>query len=115
MNIRMFLPVFVALVLSFTGCDSSSSNTSASPGTFKVFVSNNNANERAQMEVTENTTFAEVKTFATTELNLAGQDFELKVAGKTPAPTDKLSDHGINTPAQPVNMPVGNILVKIKN
>ena len=113
MKFRILIPVFVALVFFLAGCDSASVPTP--PGSFTVFLSNNSANERVTMVVDEDTTFADIKTFASTELNLAGQDFELQVAGKTPAPTEKLADHGIAMPDPPVAMPVGNILVRIKN
>lgn len=67
------------------------------------------------MTVTGTTTFAEINTFAATNLSsVAGRDFELMVAGKTPAGTDLLSDHGFSFVGNPSSTPMGNVVVKIK-
>ncbi|MDF1850377.1 MAG: hypothetical protein P1U85_06040 [Verrucomicrobiales bacterium] len=112
------VPAFLlGLAIFVAGCDSDSdsSPSAAGDGAFRVFLSETSGNQRVEMEVPEETTFGEVKAFALGALQLSGQEFELRVAGKTPAATDTLADHGIVAPNPPVSMPAGNILVKIKD
>lgn len=113
-----FFPTFLlGLAMLVVGCDSDSDSSPATAvdGTFRVFLSETSGNQRVEMDVTEETTFGEVKAFALGALQLSGQEFELRVAGKTPAATDTLADHGIVAPNPPIGTPAGNILVKVKD
>lgn len=116
-SMRLVPAFLMGLAMFVASCDSPPEITAstAGDGSFRVFLSETSGNQRVEMDVTEETTFGEVKAFALGALQLSGQEFELRVAGKTPAATDTLADHGIVAPDPPVALPAGNILVKIKD
>ena len=129
MNLPSLIPLVSAACFAFvlSACDSGTGESSGSggappaadaggaAGSFQVFVSNNKASQRAEMTVTADTTFGEVRSFAESELGLAGQEFRLMVAGKYPEDGEKLGDHGFQPHDPPSGMPVGNIVVRVKD